>query len=105
MSTPQAIARVTPGSRIRPGKVIPALGVLVAIAVTVAFLALTGTHHTTVTTPPTTSQAAASAAPQTRYLGPRQLQSPTNTHGPASAASDGPTAHPTCLGAAQRCLR
>ena len=61
MSTPHTIARVTPRLRIRPGTVMTALGVLVAIAVTIGILALTGTHHTTVTTPATTSQAAASA--------------------------------------------
>ncbi len=101
MSTPHTITRVTPRSRIRPGAVLTALGVLVAIAVTIVFLALTGTHRTTVTTAATSSQAAASATPHTHYLGPRQQQAPTTSHGAASAAS----AHSTCLGAAQRCLR
>lgn len=106
MSTPQTIARVTPRSRIRPGTILTTLGVLVAIAVTIAFLALTGTHHTTTTTTPaTSSQAAASATPQTHYLGPRQQQAPTTTNRAASAASGGPAAHSTCLGAAQFCLR
>jgi hypothetical protein len=86
MSTPQTIARVTPRFRIRPGTVVTALGVLVAIAVTIGILALTGTHHTTVTTPATTSQAAG-ATPQTHYLGPRQQQAPATTHGAATAAS------------------
>jgi hypothetical protein len=103
MSTPQTI--LTPRLRIRPGTGLTTLGVLVAIAITIAILALTGTHHTTVTTAATTSQAAATATPQTHYLGPRQQQAPTTTHGAASAASAGPAAHRTCLGAAQRCLR
>ncbi len=100
MSTPQTITRPTPRSRIRPGTVLTALGALVAIAVTIAILALTGTHHTTITSPATTSQAAASATPHTHYLGPQQQQAPTTTHGAATAA-----AHYSCLGAAQRCLR
>ncbi|MGO9906279.1 MAG: hypothetical protein ACLP4R_01715 [Solirubrobacteraceae bacterium] len=103
MSTPQTI--VTPRLRIRPGKVVTALGVLVAIAVTIVILALTGTHHTTVTTPARTSQPVTSATPQTHYVGPRQQQAPTNTHGAASAASAGPAPHYICLGAARRCLR
>jgi hypothetical protein len=105
MFTTQHIEPITPRLRIRPGTVLTALGVLVAIAVTIVFLAVTGTHHTTVTTPATASQAAASATPQTHYIGPRQQQAPTTTHGAASAASAELAAHSTCLGAAQRCLR
>jgi hypothetical protein len=104
MSTPETIARVTPRSGIRPGTIVTALGVLLAISVTIALLALTGTHHTTVTTPAKTSPAAASASPQTHYLGPRQQQALPTTHG-ASAASAGPSAPYVCLGAARRCLR
>ena len=105
MSTPQTSARVTPRSRIRPGTILTTLGALVAIALTIVILALTGTHHTTVTTAATTSQASASATPQTHYLGPRQQQARTTTHGAASAVSAEPAAHFTCLGAPQRCLR
>ena len=101
MSTPQTITRPTPRSRIRPGAILTTLGVLVAIAVTIGILALTGTHHTTITTPATSSQAGASATLHTQYLGPRQQQASTTSHGAAGAAS----AHSTCLGAAQRCLR
>jgi hypothetical protein len=105
MSTPHTITRVTPRLRIRPGAVLTALGVLVAIALTIGILAVTGTHHTTITTPARTSQAAAAAAAQTHYLGPRQQHAPTTTHGAASATSAGPAAHSTCLETAQRCLR
>ena len=101
MYTPQPIEPFTPRVRIRPGTALTALGVLVAIALTIAFLALTSTHHTTVTIPATASQAAASATPPTHYLGPRQQQASTTSRGAASAASG----HSTCLGAAQRCLR
>ena len=101
MSTPQTITRPTPRSRIRPGAILTTLGVLVAIAVTIGILALTGTHHTTITTPATTPQGAATTTPHTHYLGPRQQHAPTTTRSAASAAS----AHSTCLGAAQRCLR
>jgi hypothetical protein len=103
MSTPQTIARATPRSGIRPGTILTALGVLLAITITIALLALTGTHHTTVTTPASTSPAATSATPQTHYLGPRQQQAPPTTHG-ASATPAAPTAPYICLGAAQRCL-
>jgi cell division septation protein DedD len=106
MHTPQSIGHITPRFRITPGTALTALGVLVAIAVTIMFLALTGTnHHTTVAIPATTSQAGASATPQTRYLGPRQQQAPISSHDAASAAVGDPVAHPTCLGASQRCLR
>ncbi len=101
MSTPQTITRATPRLRIRPGTVLTTLGVLVAIALTIGILAVTGTHHTTITTPAATSQPAASATPHTHYLGPRQQLAPITSHGTVSAAS----AHSTCLGAAQRCLR
>jgi hypothetical protein len=100
MFTTQPIEPLTPRLRTRPAMVLTTLGVLVAIALTIGILALTGTHHTTITTPATTSQAAASATPHTQYLGPRQQQASNTSHGGASAA-----AHYSCLGAAQRCLR
>ena len=45
MSTPQTSARVTPRLRIRPGTILTTLGALVAIALTIVILALTGPHH------------------------------------------------------------
>lgn len=105
MSTPQPIAPVIPRFRITPRTALTAVGVLVAIAATIMFLALTGAnHHTTVAASPTTSQAA-SVTRQTRYLGPRQQQAPISSHGAASMAAGDPAAHPTCLGDPQRCLR
>jgi hypothetical protein len=49
-----------------------AIGVLVAITVSVLILALTGASHTTTATPLTPSQAASGSVPQLHYLGPRQ---------------------------------
>lgn len=105
MATPQTITRTTPRVGIRPGTVLTALGVLVAIAVAIVILALTGTHHTTVATPAATPQVGASATPGTHYLGPRQEQALAIIHSTASTASGGAAGHYTCLGAAQRCLR
>jgi hypothetical protein len=85
-----------------------ALGVLLAIAVTVIILALTGASHTTVATPVTAPQAASSSIPQVRYLGPRQVHAALNPHrgwGTAITAGAGTPAHYDCLGAARRCLR
>jgi hypothetical protein len=74
MSTAQSIPHLTTRFRIGLGPLLTAVGVLVALAVTITILALTGTHHTTVATPVTASQAASASTPQTRYLGPRQAQ-------------------------------
>ena len=105
MSTPHTITRVTRRVRIRPGAVLPALGVLVAIALTIGILAVTGTHHTTITTPATTSQAAASATPHTHYLGPRQQQAGLNPTTTDSGPAAGYPANSACLLAAHHCLR
>jgi len=106
MYTPQPIEPLTPRFPIKRGTIVTALGVLVAIAVTIMFLTLTGTnHHTTAAITATTSQPAATATPQTRYLGPRQQQAPISPNDAASAAAGDPVAHPTCLGASRRCLR
>ena len=101
MYTTQRIEPITPRFRTRPGTVATTVGVLVAIALTIVILAFTGTHHTTVPTSASPSQAAASDTPHTHYLGPRQQQAPTSSHGATSTAST----HSTCLGAAQLCLR
>jgi len=106
MYRPQPIEPLTARLRIKPGALLTALGVLVAIAVTITFLTLTGiNHHTTVARPATTSQAAARATPHTQYLGPRQQQAPTSSEGAVGAATGNPGAHYACLGAPQRCLR
>jgi hypothetical protein len=109
MSTPQSIAFPATRVRVRHATLLTALGVLVAVAVTVVMLTLVGANHTTVTTPVTSSQAAVGSTPQTHYLGPQQTRAglnPTTVQGDASgAATGGPAAHYSCLGAAQRCLR
>jgi hypothetical protein len=51
-----------------------AIGVLVAITVSIVILALTGAHHTTATIPVTPSQAVSGSVPETHYLGPRQVR-------------------------------
>jgi hypothetical protein len=107
MSTSQGIPHPAPGFRIALRTVLTALGVLLAIAVTITFLALTGANHTTVATPVTASQAAAGSTPEIHYLGPRQNSaalSATPTSGASGLAAD-PAPHFTCLGDAQRCLR
>jgi len=105
MSTPQTIEPLTPRFRITPGALLTALGVLVAIAVTVTFITLTGTNHHTTIASPATSQAAATATPHTQYLGPRQQHAPTVSQGAGSAPAGEPAAHYACLGAPHRCLR
>lgn len=108
MSTPQSIPHLTPRSRIRRGTLLTALGVLLAIAVAIIMLALTGTNHTTLATPVTASQAAASSTPQVRYLGPHQEHAAINPQSrgitPATSAGN-PAPHYNCLGAARSCLR
>jgi hypothetical protein len=72
------------------------LGVLIAIATTIAFIALTGANHTTITTPATPSQAVASSTPHIQHLGPQQQDAWPN---PQTTQP-----HYTCLGAADHCL-
>jgi hypothetical protein len=104
MSTPQSIEAVTPRIRIRPGRAVTALGFLIAIAVTIMFLTLTGTnHHTTAVIPAPTSQAGATATPPTHYLGPRQLRADGGATPTVGASNSAPRY--TCLGGPQRCLR
>lgn len=108
MSTPQSIPHVTPQFRIGLGTALSALGVLVAIAVTVTFLALTAANHSSVATPVTASQASAGSVPQVHYLGPRQQQAAINAQsvaGTTTAGASNPAAHYTCLGAGHGCLR
>ena len=106
MDRPQPIAPLTPRLRIKPGAILTALGVLVAIAVTIMFLTLTATnHHTTVAIPATTPQPAATTTPHTNYLGPRQQQARTTANGAARAAEGDRAAHYAYLGAPQRRLR
>jgi hypothetical protein len=56
-----------------------AIGVLVAITVSVLILALTGASHSTTATPLTPSQAAGGSVPQLHYLGPRQAHAGLNS--------------------------
>jgi NO-binding membrane sensor protein with MHYT domain len=74
MSTPQTIALGAPRFRIRPATLGTALGVLVAVAVSIVILGLAGAHRTTGMNPATGSQASNGAVSQVRYLGPQQLR-------------------------------
>lgn len=108
MSTHQSIARLTPRSRITPGTVLAALGVLVAIVGAIVFLALGAANHSTVTIPATASSTAGVSTPQVHYLGPRQLSAvldPQSGDGAPTASTGAPAPHYNCLGAAGRCLR
>ena len=99
MTTQQSIAPLTPRFRIRPGTMMTALGVLVAIAVTIVFLTLGSAHHTTVAIPATPAPTAGIATPQLHYLGPRQLTAaPNPTSGAVAQNSDAGAPHYTCLG-------
>ena len=71
MPTPQTITRVGPRFRTRQTALLAALGVLIAVAVTTAILALTGAHHTTATIPVTPSQADSGVVSQANYVGRR----------------------------------
>ncbi|MGB8881531.1 MAG: hypothetical protein WCD11_34875 [Solirubrobacteraceae bacterium] len=108
MSAPQSIPHVTHRFRIGLGTMLTALGVLLAVAVTIIILALTGANHTTVATPVTASAAANGSTPQTHYLGPRQQRAainPQNGGITATASAGKPAPLYSCLGAVQRCLR
>jgi hypothetical protein len=74
MSTPHTIRGAAPRFQIRPAALGTALGVLVAIAVSVAIVALTGAHRTTAASQVTASPATSGSVPQVRYLGPRQVR-------------------------------
>jgi len=111
MSTPHSLPRA-PRLRTGLGTLLTALGVLIAIATTIAFIALTGTNHTTAATPAAPSQAAAGSATHIQYLGPQQQSAERN---PQTAQSQGAGSTPTtdagnpaprytCLGAAHYCL-
>jgi hypothetical protein len=94
MTTPQGIARVAPRFRIRPTTLMTAIGVLVAITVSIVILALTDAHHTTASTPVTPSQAAGGTVPQIHYMGPRQARAGLNSqtahvHSDATAPAAG----------------
>lgn len=108
MSTPQSIP-LTARIQIGLGTAMTAFGILVAIAVSITILALTGANHTTVTTPVTASQAAAGSTPQIHYLGPRQEQAAINPQSGGDNASTAGVGNPpagyACLGAARSCLR
>jgi hypothetical protein len=72
MSTPQTTAPVAPRFAIRPATLATAIGVLVAITVSIVILVLTGSSHNNTTIPLTPSQAGSGSVPQIHYLGPRQ---------------------------------
>jgi len=95
MSTPRSLPR-NPRLPIKRGTLLTALGVLIAIATTITFIALTATHHTTATTPPAATHAAASPTPHNHYLGPQQQN--------ARPKPQTTQPHYTCLGAAHHCL-
>jgi hypothetical protein len=114
VSTPQAIAFPAPRFRFRQATLLTALGVLVAIAASIAIIALTsGGHPAAATTPVGVSAAATSSVPETHYLGPSQIAAaalaPQSTQlqavGTTATANASNTRLYTCLGAAQRCLR
>jgi hypothetical protein len=73
MTTPQTNAHIAHRLRIRPATPLTALGVLVAIAVSILILALTHAHRTATGSPVTPSQAAGGSVPELHYLGPRQV--------------------------------
>jgi hypothetical protein len=109
MSTPQTIARVAPRFQVRQAPLLTALGVFVAIAVSIVILALTGASHTTAASPVTASEATGASVPQVHYLGPRQLSeglNPQTTQMPRGGTSSTNNALSgyACLGAAQHCL-
>jgi hypothetical protein len=114
MSTPQAIA--LPASRVRfhQATLLTALGVLVAIAVTIVIIALTtGGHPATSTNAVTVSGATSGSVSELHYLGPRQVgaaaldpqTTPLQAVGTPRAAASNGVLHYTCLAAAERCLR
>jgi hypothetical protein len=72
-----------------------ALGVLVAIAVSFAILALAGAHRTT--NPVTASKATAGPVPQIHYLGPRQLRVGLNPLTTQTHTGGTTVTHYTCV--------
>jgi hypothetical protein len=105
MSTTQGISHLTPRVRIGFGTVLAALGVLVAIAVTIGLLALTSANHTAAAIPSATSPAVAGSAPEIHYLGPRQTSAALSATTSSGLGASDRAPHITCLGDAQRCLR
>jgi hypothetical protein len=109
MSTPQSIARVTPRLRIGLGRVLTALGILVAVATTIIILALTSARHTTVASPVAPTNAGGPSRPHTHYLGPRQMHAALNPQSSRVAAPTTGTGNPApayiCLGVSKRCIR
>lgn len=111
MSTPHSIPRA-PRFRIGLGTLLTALGVLIAVAITITFIALAGATHTTIATPATPTQAAAGSTPHTQYLGPQQQSARPNPQTAQingggitpTTGADNPAPHYTCLGAAHHCL-
>ena len=104
MSSPHTIAFPAPRFWSRQATLAAALGMLVAIAATVAILALTGANQPTTTTPVTAPQVTTASVPQIRYLGPRQVQEAFTA--PTTQASGTAAPGYACLGAGQaRCLR
>jgi hypothetical protein len=63
MSTQQSIPRLAPRFRIGLGRAVTALGVVLAVAVTITILVFTGANHTTVINPVTHSEAAGDSTP------------------------------------------
>lgn len=79
-----------------------AIGLLVAIAVTISILALTA-NHATAATPATAPHAATGSTAQTHYLAPRQEQATPNPQ--TSRTTGNPAAYYSSLESAQRCIR
>jgi hypothetical protein len=114
VSTAQATALPASRVRLRQATLVTALGVLVAVAVTIVIVALTtGGHTATATTPVAVSEATGGSVPAVHYLGSRQIAAAALTSQttqlqevgtPTAGASNG-VRHYTCLGAAGRCLR
>jgi len=113
MSTTQSIPHVTPRFRIGPRTVLTALGLLIAIAVTITILALTAhhttgaNHHTSTTAThthpasnyPSLSQAPSRNAPSAtgyQYLGSAQPR--TGVMSATTTIANPPTTKPhTCI--------
>jgi hypothetical protein len=105
MSTTQGVPHLTPRVRIGFGTLLAALGVLVAIAVTIALLALTSANHTAAAIPSTPSPAAVGSTPEIHYLGPRQTSAALTATTTSGLGGSDLAPRLTCLGDAQRCNR